>query len=240
MRSMWSLGCVLFLPFVLGSGISGCGSSSSSTTVANNVILNPASGLTLSSGVQYEFYEQRFSISSGGTSPYSFGEKTDGLPDGLFLVSVDSSGQALSTSDYADVIGFPQVAGTDTVEFQVYDANNDLTEPTYGITIATATGSGLVVSPATGTHLSNGTVGTAYGPVTLTIGNGTPGFTWRVVYGSLPGGLTLQPDPSGSNSAEAQIGGTPSAAGTWVFAIEATDSATTPGHGGAVYQITVQ
>lgn len=238
MRLSWPLP-FLCVPFLCGTLVAGCGSSSSDT-VSNNVVLSPVSGTTLSSAVQHEFYEQRFSVSSGGTSPYSFFEVTNGLPDGLFLVSTDNSGQALATSDDGDVIGFPEVDGTDSVTFRVYDADNKVTEPSYNLTIASATGSALTLSPTTGTTLATGTVGTAYGPVTLTIGNGTPTYSWQIVYGSLPGGLTLQVDPSGSNTAVAEISGTPTAAGTWIFAIDVRDSATTTGHGGSVYQITIQ
>lgn len=232
--------CALSL-LACGQAFVGCGdSSSSSGNVTNAVTLSPAAGTTLANAAQNEFYERRFSVSSGGTSPYSFNEITDGLPDGLYMVMVDSSGLAVSTSSYGDVIGFPTTSGLDNVEFRVYDANNDATDPSYELTTTAAAGTTLTLTPVTGTHLTNGSVGNAYGPVTLTIGNGSPSYTWSTVYGSLPPGLTLTVDPSGSNTAEAQITGTPTTAGTYVFAIAVQDGSATRNLGGSVYQITVQ
>lgn len=226
-----------------GGAVAGCGGSSgsSSSSTTNNVTLSPVTGTTLTNAVQSQYYSQRFSVSSGGSSPYAFSEITSGLPAGLFLVMTNSGGMAVSTSSYGDVIGFPQTAGVDNVEFRVYDANNDATDPSYELTTTAAAGTTLTLTPVTGTHLTNGTVGDAYSAVTLTIGNGTPTYAWSVVYGSLPPGLTLTIDPTGTNTAEARIGGMPTVAGTWVFAISVQDSATTnKNFGGAVYQITVQ
>jgi hypothetical protein len=67
------------------------------------------------------------------------------------------------------------------------------------------------------TSLPNGTVGTAYSQSLLT-GGGVSPFTWIVVSGSgsLPSGLAL--------SSSGVISGTPSAAGTFHFTVQATDA----------------
>ena len=61
-----------------------------------------------------------------------------------------------------------------------------------------------------------GTVGTAYSAA-LDATGGVGGFTWSLDDGSLPGGLSLT--PAGG------ISGTPTAAGTFLFTVRATDSA---------------
>jgi hypothetical protein len=64
--------------------------------------------------------------------------------------------------------------------------------------------------------LAHGTVGTSYS-LTLTASGGTPGYAWAVSNGALPAGLLL--------SASGALNGTPTAAGTFNFAAQVTDSA---------------
>ncbi|MEE1943797.1 putative Ig domain-containing protein [Pedobacter sp. KR3-3] len=67
------------------------------------------------------------------------------------------------------------------------------------------------------TTLANGTIGSAYSKQITAATGGTPAFTYALAAGSnLPAGLVL--------SASGQIGGTPTAAGTFNFNITATDS----------------
>ena len=70
----------------------------------------------------------------------------------------------------------------------------------------------LAITP---NSISNGTVGTTYGPVTFSAGGATGGVIWSVVSGTLPSGLTLT-----GNS----LGGTPNSAGSSSFAIKAIDA----------------
>jgi hypothetical protein len=67
-----------------------------------------------------------------------------------------------------------------------------------------------------GTQLSNGTVSFAYSE-TLTANGGFPPYTWTLLSGSLPPGLSLGPSTG-------IITGTPTTAGTYTFTVEATDS----------------
>ena len=67
-----------------------------------------------------------------------------------------------------------------------------------------------------GTALAAGVMGTAYSSG-LSATGGTPGYTWSVVSGSLPGGLTLA---AGTGA----ISGTPSASGTFSFTVQVSDS----------------
>ena len=67
----------------------------------------------------------------------------------------------------------------------------------------------------TTTTVPNGVVGTPYSSTVSAVG-GTPPYSWSVVSGSLPPGLAL--------SSTGTISGTPTAAGSFTFTVEATDS----------------
>jgi uncharacterized protein YjdB len=81
-------------------------------------------------------------------------------------------------------------------------------------------GTTLTVQPApvaiTTGSLLNGTAGTAY-TATLAATGGTPSYTWSVVSGSLPNGLSL-------NAATGAITGNPTTTGTANFTVQAKDS----------------
>jgi len=80
------------------------------------------------------------------------------------------------------------------------------------------------------TSLPSGTVGTAYNQ-TLTASGGTAPYSWSIVRGSLPAGLT---------SVSGAISGTPTTAATSNFTVQAQDSATpTPATATQAFSITV-
>jgi len=66
--------------------------------------------------------------------------------------------------------------------------------------------------------LPNGTLDTAYSVYLVALG-GTPHYTWSKTSGSLPAGLSLNPDTG-------VISGTPTTAGTFNFTIQVVDSST--------------
>lgn len=94
----------------------------------------------------------------------------------------------------------------------VSDGTSTATENFY-IPVYPSTASTLRV--AMGSPFPAGTVSTAYTAITLAAAGGTTPYTWSVVSGSLPPGLTL----NGS-----QISGTPTAAGTYYFTLQVEDS----------------
>jgi alpha-tubulin suppressor-like RCC1 family protein len=98
---------------------------------------------------------------------------------------------------------------------------------TYTVTVVTYTTEGasspsipVTVSPATALVLNfpappRGQINTAYSD-TLTVSGGTGPYTWSVSSGSLPPGITL-------DSSTGLLSGTPTAAGTSIFAVKVTD-----------------
>ena len=93
---------------------------------------------------------------------------------------------------------------------------------TISATLSGISGStGLTVQAAplsiTTASLPNGTVGAAYS-ATLAATGGTGPYSWSIVSGSLPSGLTL-------NAATGAISGTPTAAATSNFTVQVSDSA---------------
>ncbi len=82
----------------------------------------------------------------------------------------------------------------------------------------------------TSTSLSGGTSGTAYSAA-LTASGGTQPYTWSVIAGQLPPGLTL--------SNQGAISGTPSSSGSFNFSAQVRDSAGTPQTATFLYTINV-
>jgi len=77
--------------------------------------------------------------------------------------------------------------------------------------------------------LPGGTQSTAYSQ-TLTAGGGTAGYTFSVVAGSLPPGLSLgTPTTVNATTSNVVLSGTPTTGGTYNFTIRATDSSTGTG-----------
>ena len=69
------------------------------------------------------------------------------------------------------------------------------------------------------TTLPGGQMGVPYN-TTITAMGGVPPYTWAIVLGALPAGLTL-------GAADGVLGGTPTVTGSFIFTVEATDSAGT-------------
>ena len=136
-----------------------------------------------------------------GRAPYIFspGISATGatlLPPGLTL---DSSG---------NLTGTPTTAGTFATTIRVLDSNGQSASRTYNVVIR---GALSLFTDA----LPPGNAGTAYaGQITAT--GGFPGYTFAVMGGALPPGLTLAPDGA--------ISGTPTAAGSYTVTVRVTDS----------------
>ena len=137
---------------------------------------------------------------SGGTTPYSWSISAGSLPAGLTLSS--STGQ---------ISGTPTAAGTASFTAQVKDAGGNT--GTKALSVGVTTAASLQI---TTTSLADGQVKSAYS-ASLAATGGTKPYAWSVSSGSLPAGLTL-------GSSTGQILGTPTASGSFSFAISVKDS----------------
>jgi uncharacterized protein YhjY with autotransporter beta-barrel domain len=174
----------------------------------NSLTVNPAS---LPNGTQSTPYNQSVSV-SGGTGPYTFAVTAGSLPAGL----------ALNTNTGA-ITGTPSGGGMSTFTIQATDASANTGSRSYSVTISLAA---LTINPAS---LPPATQGTAYSQTIAASGGSAP-YTYAIVSGALPSGLTL-------NGSSGAISGTPSVNGLFNFTVQATDS--TPNTGMRAYTLNV-
>ena len=154
---------------------------------------------TLAAGMVGVAYSQTL-VGSGGVTPYTWSITTGTLPAGLTL-----------TGTTGVIAGTPTTAGTSSFAVQVTDANGQLAAGALSINITSV--SSLVITSAS---LPAGTVGSAYAQ-TLAASGGVAPYTWSVVGGGLPAGLTL--------GTAGVLSGTPTTAGTSTFTVSVADSA---------------
>lgn len=182
------------------------GSRAYSLVVALPVIV--IAPTTLPDGTVAAAYSQSVSA-SGGIAPYTYAITAGALPTGLTLGGT------------GDITGTPTAGGT--FNFTV-TATSDSTG-----TGAPHTGSrayALVIAPPTITlpasTLANGTQGVAYSAMLNPASGGTGAYSYAVTAGALPPGIVL-------NASSGALSGTPTSAGTFNFAVTATDSSTGTG-----------
>ncbi|MBI3471600.1 MAG: putative Ig domain-containing protein, partial [Candidatus Solibacter usitatus] len=139
---------------------------------------------------------------TGGTPPYTWAVTSGSLPSGLRLTA--------STGGISGTPAAPAAQSNFTVTLT--DALNATASRALSINV-TATASALTVTTAS---LPAGIVGVAYSQ-TLTASGGSGSYLWAVTAGGLPSGLNL--------SSSGVISGSPTAAGTFDFSVQVTDSA---------------
>ncbi|WP_348261649.1 putative Ig domain-containing protein [Telmatobacter sp. DSM 110680] len=129
------------------------------------------------------------------------------------LASGSSLPAGLSLTNAGTISGTPTTAGATSFTVKVTDASGGHEGP-----VSATQQLSLTIKPAqlviATTSLSNGVAGAAYS-ASLAASGGTGTIGWSLTTGTLPAGLSL----SGS-----MISGTPTAAGTSVFTVTATDS----------------
>ncbi len=135
-------------------------------------------------------------VATGGSEIYTWKLSSGTLPSGLGLSSAGV------------VSGTPGTAGTFTFGVAVSDG---LTTVTKNLTLAIATA--VTVTTAS---LAAGKVGTAYA-ATLAASGGSGTYTWSLVSGALPSGISL--------SSSGAFSGAPTAAGTFSFTVGVKDAA---------------
>jgi len=180
-----------------GNTIGGCAAAPAcpTTTIAPPTVPNGAVGAAYSQAL----------TASGGPGPYTFSVVSGTLPAGLTL----TAGGLLS--------GTPTTVGTSTITIRATDANGCFAQITYTIVIGALGCPVVVISPAT---MPNATFGVPYSQ-TLTATGGAGPFTFSVVSGALPAGLTL--------TAGGVLSGTPTTVGSSTFVVQATNGAGCPG-----------
>ncbi|MGH9843863.1 MAG: immunoglobulin domain-containing protein, partial [Blastocatellia bacterium] len=173
--------------------------NSATTTAATLTVTCPAITLsptnpTLPAGRAGDQYSQTFTA-TGGTAPYVFSVSAGLLPPGLSL----SSGGVFS--------GAPTGFGTFNFTIKATDVNDCMGARAYTLVINPPCPA-ITVNPSS---LPNGAVGVGYNQ-TVSATGGTPPYTFTIISGGLPAGLTLSP--------AGVISGTPSSGGTFGFTIK--------------------
>jgi hypothetical protein len=164
------------------------------------ITVNPA---TLPDGTAGTPYNQSVSA-SGGTSPYTFSLSSGALPGGLSLNGA---------TDPGTITGTPTTAGTFTFTITATDATGCSGSREYTMLITSPGCPAITLSPST---LPPGATLQPYAQ-TITASGGTAPYTFAIIGGALPPGLSL-------NSATGLIAGAPQQQGIFNVTIGATDS----------------
>ncbi len=167
-----------------------------STTSLPDGVLNTAYNATLQS--------------TGGTGAVTWSLTTGTLPAGLTL-----------NAGTGAITGTPTAGGTSPITVKVTDSATPPNSVTTALTITINTAAPTFAISTS--SLPNGSVGTPYDQI-LSATGGTAPFTWSILSGALPAGLSL-------NAKTGEITGAPTAATTgasFTFAITVTDSSATP------------
>jgi hypothetical protein len=144
--------------------------------------------------------------------PYSATISASGGAGGYVFTVVSGSGllpTGLNLATNGSLTGTPTAAGTFNFTVRVTDAQSNSAQRAYSITIA----SGLSITNAE--TLPAATPNVVYS-VTLLAAGGSAPYTWTVIQGLLPGGLTL-------NATTGVLAGTPTTPGTFQFTIRVQD-----------------
>jgi hypothetical protein len=160
--------------------------------------------LSLGNGNVGTFYGGFITASGGVGSPLQFRLVAGSVPAGLTLAR---SFGVQSTS----LTGTPTTVQTSNFTVQVSDQAGHTASRAFTLTIDPA--ASLVITNQS-PILAPGTVGSPYA-ISLFANGGVQPFTWSIVAGALPGGLSL----SGNT-----ISGTPNASGTFTFTAKVTDA----------------
>ncbi|MCL5671824.1 MAG: putative Ig domain-containing protein, partial [Acidobacteria bacterium] len=163
--------------------------------VANSVTITSSS---LPNGTENAAYNATLAATAG-TAPYTWSIVSGGLPAGLGLAATTGV-----------VSGTPTGTGTSSFTVQVSDASAQTATKALSITVNPPPPS------ITTSTLLDGTEDIAYNAMLAASGGTTP-YTWSIVSGGLPAGLTLA-------SSTGVISGTATGTGTSNFTVQVSDA----------------
>ena len=181
--------------------------ANSSITATETITVNAVLTITttsLPSGTLNVPYNA-FVNAAGAPVPFTWSVISGSLPAGLTFLST-------STSSSAQITGTPTILGTSNFSVQVADSSGTTVTQALSITINKPP----PLSVSTGSLLA-GTVNTYYSQ-TLAANSGVPPYTWSLIAGTLPVGISLAPN--------GVISGTPIATGISNFTVQVVDSST--------------
>ena len=179
------------------------GSAAGTTTASCSIVISPPAislACATSTGQVGVAYSSAL-VASGGVPPYTFSITSGSLPPGLTL-----------NPSTGAITGTPTTYGTFNFTAKVVDSTGSAA----GTTTANCS---IVIAPPAITlacATSTGQVGVAYSSALVATG-GVPPYTFSIVSGSLPPGLTLNPSTGA-------ITGTPTTYGTFNFTAKVVDS----------------
>lgn len=182
----------------------------SSVLYSNALIVNIYSALqittsSLHNGTLAASYSGSLTA-NGGVTPYNWKIVSGSLPPGITLASNGT------------LAGTPTVAGSYSFTIQATDAES--VPQTVSVPLSlTISSTGSTLLSITTSSLPEGGVNHSYS-ASLAANGGTSPYSWTLVSGSLPVGVSL--------STAGVISGTPTAAGTFTFAVQAKDSEASP------------
>ncbi len=139
---------------------------------------------------------------SGGKTPYTWSLAGGSLPPGLALSSTTGA-----------ITGTPTTAGTYPFTVRADDSGTPARSDTQALSIQVQPATTLAVATTT---LPDGTVGAAYSAALAATGGVSP-YTWTVVSGALPPGVSLV-------AATGALTGTPTKQGRYTFTVRVTDA----------------
>lgn len=161
-------------------------------------ILTITSASPLPTGTVGALYTQTFAA-TGGAPPYTWSVAAGSLPAGLVLNTANGS-----------LSGTPSSPVSASFTLQVNDATAGSAQKAFALTIVAA------LAITTQAALPAGTVATGYSQ-TLSASGGVTPYTWSVISGTLPPGLTLA-------AGTGIVSGSPSGAGAYSFTIQVSDA----------------
>ncbi|UQZ84180.1 Endo-1,4-beta-xylanase A precursor [Paenibacillus konkukensis] len=225
-------------PIVINTAaVSGGGDTSpADNNAADPTIIAPAADLTISVAHAGSFTQGQIGAgyvltvsNAGGGATIGTVTVSETLPAGMTLATMSGpdwtcSGASCTRSDaLAPGAGYPPILVTVNVAEDAppslvnavsvsgggeYNTANSAAEDTTAVKAKP-----VIDDPS----LHAGTVGIAYAPVQLAAAGGEGAYQWSIASGSLPAGFTL-------DGSTGQLGGTPTASGTFAFTVQAEDA----------------